>query len=366
MAMLNIVMTKRIIAHLDMDAFFAAIEERDHPDLKGLPIAVGSDPKDGLGRGVVSTANYKAREYGIHSALPISRAWKISELMKKSGKPAVIFFDTNFIKYSKASQNIFQIIKNRIPLVEEASIDEAYLDMSFAGSFDEAEKAIKEIKNEIKEKEKLTASVGLASNKLLAKIASDMKKPDGLTIVREEDSEKFLEPLPIRKIPGIGPKTEAEFLKQGIRLVKDLKKFSRHELQELMGKWGGELYDKVRGIDDSPVTEEYEIKSIGEQETFEKDTLDKQYLIERMEFLCRGVFKRFKESDFKSFKTVAITVRSYDFTTKTRAHTLTKPTDDFKSLLFEALRLLVPFMESKENPRKKLFRLIGVRIEKLL
>jgi nucleotidyltransferase/DNA polymerase involved in DNA repair len=174
-----------------------------------------------------------------------------------------------------------------------------------------------------------------------------------------------LEPLPIRKIPGIGPKTEAMFKTKNIFLVRDLKKLSLSELEDLMGKWGIDLYQKIRGIDDSPLQTEYEAKSIGEQETFFKDTLDPIFIFERLKVLCRSVFERFEQGGIKSFKTVAITVRFADFETKNRAHTLKQVVSSQKILEREAIKLLLPFLDSRANPKKKLIRLIGVRIEKL-
>ncbi|OGZ54543.1 MAG: hypothetical protein A3B25_02465 [Candidatus Ryanbacteria bacterium RIFCSPLOWO2_01_FULL_48_26] len=403
---------KRIIAHLDMDAFFAAIEERDRPRLKGMPIAVGSDPQGGKGRGIVSTANYKAREYGIRSALPISTAWRFSQEAKRVGKPEVVFIEPNFKKYSEVSQNVMFILEEAISAalqhtnilenvgmsagdlgveqarppkfpggnLERASIDEAYFDLSFADSFDEARKICEKIKKEIAQKEKLTCSIGIGPNKLIAKIASDMKKPDGLTVVREADTEKFLEPLPIRKIPGIGPKTEEVFKKIKVARVADLKKFSEEELNDLFGKprrqksgsrplkasgWGIELYKKIRGIDDSPIVEKYEAKSIGEQETFEKDSRDPGFISGRLKALCEGVFRSFEQSGFDTFRTIVVTVRFADFATKNRSHTLAEPSDSKTVLEFESLKLLMPFFDARENSNKKAVRLIGVRIEKL-
>lgn len=348
-----------------MDAFFAAIEERDNPRLSGRPIVIGADPKDGRGRGVVSTANYKAREYGIHSAMPISHAWRLSRRAKAQGKPEAVFLGVDFRKYSQESSRIMKIVRKYIPLVEEASIDEAYLDLTFAKSYSKARKICEDIKREVKRKEKLTASVGIGPNKLIAKIASDVQKPDGLTIITEERAEKFLEPLSIRKIPGIGPKTEEYFNKMGVYKVADLKKFSRTELQETLGKWGQEIYEKVRGKDFSLVSEEYEVKSIGEQETFEKDSLDFKFIYAHLEELIKSVIKRFQASGYKNFRTVVVTVRFFDFETMTRSYTLPKPSNSLKSLKVEALKLLLPFLDRRENPKNKLIRLIGVRIEKL-
>lgn len=356
---------KRIIAHLDMDAFFAAIEERDNPRFHGMPIAVGSDPQGGQGRGVVATANYKAREYGIHSALPISKAWQLSEAARRSGKPAVIFLPPNFTRYTEASEHIMAVIREHAPLVEQASVDEAYFDVSFCGSYAKAENICRTIKEEIKEKEKVTASVGIGPNKLIAKIASGFQKPDGLTVVQEKNAEAFLEPMSARAIPGIGPKTEALFSARGARTVRDLKKFSREELTELMGKWGAELYEKVRGRDDAPVVEEHEVKSIGEQETFLQDTKSAELIFERLSAMCKNIMTRLADDEFRTFKTVVITVRFTGFETKTRTHTFSDPQRTLKALQTEVFRLMLPFLDARENSKGKTIRLVGVRIEKL-
>lgn len=348
-----------------MDAFFAAVEERDNPALLGLPIAVGSDPREGRGRGVVSTANYPARAYGIRSATPISIAWRLSEEARRRGKPGVVFLPVDFRKYGKASAAVMEILKRDSSLVEEASIDEAYFDLSFAGAFEKAREVCLKIKREIREKERLTASIGIGPNKLIAKIASDFKKPDGLTVVEEAEAEAFLENLPIRKIPGIGPKTEELFLKRGVKLVRDLKKFSREELRAMIGKWGLDLYEKARGRDDSELVEEYEAKSIGEQTTFFSDTLDSGFLFDELKKLCAGVCERFISSGFKTYKTISIIVRFADFETHTRAHTLRAPASDLKTVEIEAMKLLMPFLDRRENPRHKKIRLLGVRLEKL-
>lgn len=355
----------RIIAHLDMDAFFASLEEAGSEIFRGKPIAVGSDPKNGAGRGVVSTANYLAREYGIHSALPISLAWQLSQKAKKEGKPEVIFLPTDFERYTKAHNEIFEIIKKHSDLVEPASIDEFYFDLSFLKNFAKAEKICKQIKKEIKEKLKVTCSIGLASNKLIAKISAGINKPDGFLLVKEKDSESFLEPMEIREIPGIGPKTEEKLNKLGIKIVKDLKKFSENELHNLLGKWGIDLYFKIRGIDDSPLQESREAKSIGEQATFQYNTLNFIYIGEVFENICKSVYKRFLESGFKTFKTIGVTVRFSDFETKTTAKTLKKPTNSEKEFIIETMKLLLPYIDNRKNPHKKLIRLIGAKIEKL-
>jgi len=374
-------MKKRIIGHIDMDAFFASVEERDNPRLKGLPIVVGADPApeqvrygagpnaqivwQATGRGVVSTANYKAREYGIHSALPISTAWRLSQKAKAQGKPEAIFIVPDFYKYSFPSRKIMEILHRHSSLVEQASIDEAYFDLSQAGSYQKAESISRKIKKEIQKKEKLIASIGIGHNKLIAKIASDMQKPDGLTVVTEDAVEEILNPLSIRKIPGIGPKTEARFNRRGIYKIKDLKKYTLAQMEEVLGKWGADLYYKVRGIDESPLEEEWERKSIGEQETFQEDSLDFNFVFKRMEALTESVFRTFNHGNFKTFKTITITVRFSDFDTRNRSHTLIKSDKLLKVIKVEAIKLLMPFFDARENPRNKKIRLIGVRIEKM-
>lgn len=348
-----------------MDAFFAAIEERDHPKLKGLPLVVGADPDQGKGRGVVSTANYAARQYGIHSALPISQAWRFSEKAKSQGRPAAVFLRVNHRRYREVSEKIMALVRGYASLVEEAGIDEVYFDLSHTESFVRAADLCRRLKKEIQEQEKLTASVGIGPNKLVAKIASDFRKPDGLTVVTPEEAGGFLEPLPVRKIPGIGPKTEKRLAREGIRFVRDLKKFSPEELQQRFGKWGPELYERLRGRHESPLQEAYEPKSLGEQETFGEDTRDLNLIFDHLLEMCGHVFKRLQTEGFKTYRTVVVTVRFADFATHSRSHTLPEASDSLAKLRFTAMKLLMPFLDHRENPRHKLLRLIGVRVEKL-
>ncbi len=380
----------RIIAHLDMDAFFAAVEERDTPRWRGLPLVVGADPQGGRGRGVVSTANYKAREYGIHSALPISKAWQFSQWARERGEPEAIFVEPDMEKYERVSGEIADVVRSVLNqylengsrkfkvrelfsgAIEQTSIDEMYFDLSFFGSYGKAIEICQKIKKEITSKEKLTCSIGIGPNKLIAKIASDKQKPDGLIVVGADKegactelAEVFLEPLFIRQIPGIGPKTETRLQAMGIFSVRDLKKLSLKELEEKFGKWGGDMYYKARGIDESPVEEFYEAKSIGEQETFPKDTLDPNFIIGRLTAMCENTIGRMKNNGFKGFRTIALTVRFAGFETKTRARTLKSSSDSVDALKKETLKLLMPFFDKRENPENKLIRLIGVRVEKI-
>ncbi len=355
----------RIIAHVDMDAFFAAIEERDAPGLRGLPLVVGADPRGGKGRGVVATANYRARAYGIHSAMPISTAWRLSEGARRAGRPPVNFVPVDMEKYATESERVMAIVRRFVPHVEQASIEEAYGDLSVTGSHEAAEQCGRSMKSAIRTETGLTASVGIGPNKLIAKIASGVRKPDGLTVVREEEAEAFLAPLSVRVIPGIGPKTEAELTKQGITLIRDFKPFSLQQMLDRFGKRGAEFYDNVRGRDQSPIEEHWEPKSVGEQETFDRDTLDSDFLFAALATLCRDVIERLRRDGFSTFRTVVLTVRFADFETKARSHTLSSATGEETALRREAMNLLMPFLDHRENAWNKLICLLGVRVEKL-
>lgn len=257
------------------------------------------------------------------------------------------------------------LVRRYASLVEEAGIDEVYFDLSQTKSFDRAADLCRQLKKEIQKQEKLTASVGIGPNKLVAKIASDFRKPDGLTVVTPEEAEGFLEPLAVRKIPGIGPKTEKRLAREGIRLVRDLKQYSREELRLRFGKWGPDLYDRLRGRHNTPLQEEYEPKSVGEQETFGEDTRDLNLIFDRLLDMCGHVFKRLRTGGFKTYRTVVVTVRFADFATHSRSHTLPGASDSLDRLRFAAMKLLMPFLDHRENPRHKFLRLIGVRVEKL-
>lgn len=355
----------RLVAHFDMDAFFAAIEERDRPELRGQPIAVGADPHHGRGRGVVSTANYAARAYGLHSALPISQAWRLSETARRRGQPPVIFLPVRMSHYAAVSDRIMAMFRRTVPVVEPASIDEAYLDVSHTGSLLAAEGICRLIKDTIRAEERLTASVGLGPNKLIAKIASGIHKPDGLTVVPPDEVQTFLAPLPIRSIPGIGPKTEALLARQQVTFVKDLRAWSRERLVETFGKRGLDFYDKVRGLDEEPVSPEWTPKSVGEQVTFETDTRDGPFLMEQLRRMSEEVVRRLRTEGFFTYRTIVLTVRFEDFTTVTRSHTLPSPASDTRTLQAEALKLFLPFLDRRENPGRKRFRLLGLRVERL-
>lgn len=355
----------RIVGHLDMDAFFAAVEERDNPELRGLPLVVGADPRGGKGRGVVSTANYKAREYGIHSAVPISKAWRLSEAARTQGLPPAAFLPVRMERYAEVSAHVMETLRRFVFVVEQAGVDEAYFDLSSCESYAFAEEISRKIKAAIRAEERLTASVGIGPNKLIAKIASGLCKPDGLTVVRAEYVAAFLAPLSARSIPGIGPKTEADLAKIGVKTVKDMRGLSRETLHGMFGKRGLDLHEKIHGRDESPIEENYETKSIGEQETFEEDSRDPQFLAARLRALCQDVMRRVSAEGFTHFHRVVLTVRFADFETHSRSHTLPSPVGDLRVLEEEATTLFLPFLDGRDNPLGKLIRLVGVRVEKL-
>jgi len=348
-----------------MDAFFAAVEERARPHLRGKPIVVGANPLTGEGRGVVSTANYAARRYGIHSAMPISKAWRLAQTAEAKGEPPVVWLTPHISRYGEISSEIMAIVRRFVSVIEQTSVDEAYLDLTRTGSFEAAEQLARQLKQAIAKNEHLTASIGIGPNKLMAKIASDWQKPDGLTVIRPEAAEEFLKPLSVRTLPGVGPKTEELLRTRGVRTVGDVKLYSEAELVSLLGKFGVSLYALARGNDDSPLAAPEVAKSLGEQHTFSKDIRDPNLLTQSLKELAASVFGTFHRDGFKSFGRVVVTVRFADFSTKTRSHVLAQPASVREVLEFESLKLFLPFLDKRENPERQAVRLIGVRMEKL-
>ena len=355
----------RIVAHVDMDAFYAAVEARRDPALRDRPLVVGADPKDGRGRGVVTAASYAARRYGIRSALPITRAWRLAEAARLRGEPETIFVRDDHTLYREVSARIMAILDGAGDAFQKTSVDEAYLELSSLGSFDAAVERARQLKAQIVDQEGLTASVGLGPNKLVAKIASDFQKPDGLTVVRPEEVQAFLDPLRIRVIPGIGPKTERFLHERQVRTVADLRALERAQLAEWLGRGGEDLFMKARGLSESAVSNDRERKTVGEQETFEVDTLDAAFVQERARALAHTVWSRLEGHGFRAFKTVTVTVRFENFITFARSRTSREAWTSEEALWTAALDLLLPFLDARENPRSRKLRLIGVRAEKL-
>jgi DNA polymerase IV (DinB-like DNA polymerase) len=355
----------RIVAHVDMDAFYAAVEARRDPALRDRPLVVGADPKEGHGRGVVTAASYAARRYGIRSALPISRAWRLAEAARRRGEPETIFVRDDHALYREVSARIMTILAAAGDAFQKTSVDEAYLELSSLGSFDAATERALRIKAEIVSREGLTASVGLGPNKLVAKIASDFQKPDGLTVVRPEEVQAFLDPMRIRVIPGIGPKTERFLHERHVRTVAELRTFEQAQLVEWFGRWGEDLHARARGLSESPVSSERTRKSVGEQETFDIDTLDAAFVLGRARALAQTVWSRLESHGFRAFRTVTVTVRFQNFVTLARSRTAREPWTSEAGLWAAVLELLLPFLDERENPRHRKLRLIGVRTEKL-
>ena len=342
----------RVILHVDLDAFFPSVEARANPELKGKPLVVGADPKEGAGRGVVSSASYEARIFGVRSAMPISRAWKLC--------PDCVYLRPNFELYVAASNNIMKILKSHSDKFEQGGIDEAYLDVSSkVENFDEAKILARKIMNEILNQEHLSCSVGVGPNKIVAKIASDFKKPFGLTVVEEKDVKGFLYPLRVGKLPGVGPKTERSLMELKIETIGDLASTKPDGLTRHFGVWGTRLQKFANGIDDREVIEEYETKSIGRDHTFEKDLDDEAQIIEALEVLGEEVHEDVQASGLK-FKTITVRVRYPHFETHTRSKSLMFPTDDLDILRNSAKRLISPFIRGKKR-----VRLIGVRVSNL-
>jgi nucleotidyltransferase/DNA polymerase involved in DNA repair len=356
----------RIVAHVDMDAFYASVEERLRPELRGRPVVVGADPKEGRGRGVVTAASYAARRYGIRSALPISRAWRLAEAARRRGEPETVFVRGDHARYRAASERVMALVARGVDAFEAASIDEAYVELTALGSLEAAEAHARRLKAEILAREGLTCSVGIGPNKLVAKIASGRRKPDGLTVVRDADVEAFLGPMPIRVIPGIGPKTEALLRGRGIGTVAELRRVARPDLTGWLGRWGEDLWRKARGISDDPVSGDGERKSVGEQETFEEDSREPAFVLERARRLAEDVHRRLLAEGFRAFRTVTVTVRFTGFVTRSRSRTGPAPFRSEAELQAEARRLLEPFLDARENPRGRGIRLVGVRAERLL
>jgi DNA polymerase IV (DinB-like DNA polymerase) len=341
---------QRIILHIDMDYFFAQIEERENPQFKGKPVVVGADPKGGKGRGVVSTANYEARKYGIRSGMPISKAWQLC--------PNAIFLPVNIELYQKVSDEIMGIVKKYSPIYEIVSLDEAYLDISFCKNWKEAENLGKKLKKEIFEKEKLTCTVGIGPNKTVAKLAAEKAKPNGLKVVKPDEVEKFLDPLDIDDLPGIGPKTAEKLRKIGINKIFELKKLSKEKLREMFGKVGERIWERARGIDEEPVSTEEIIKSIGRQITFERDTRNPRLIFGIFEKLIKEVYDELIENNF-SFRTITVICRYKGFETHTKSKTLKEPSRDFEILKKESKKLLLKFFLESKKP----IRLIGLRVK---
>ena len=341
-------LTRKII-HIDMDAFYASVEQQDNPALKGLPVIVGGGAEK---RGVVSAASYEARVYGVHSAMPTSQAKRLC--------PHGIFLPVRMHRYRAVSEQIFKTLQGYTPLIEPLSLDESFLDVTGSEKlFGPALQIAKAIKRRILETTGLTASAGVAPNKFLAKIASDIKKPDGLVEIKPGEVQDFLRDLPLSKLWGVGKSTEEVLKGMGILRVGQLAAYPPDRIEKKLGKFGLELIALARGEDDRPVTPDSETKSISQEETFTPD-------LEGLEKMKRILLDQAEQVGWELRKqrlrgcTVTVKVRYPDFTTVTRSQTLPLPTDQGIEIYQTALKLL-----HKTEALGKKARLLGVGISNL-
>lgn len=336
----------RVIFHVDMDCFFAACEEKRRPELKGKPVVIGGRE----GRGVVSTANYKAREFGIKSAMPVSKA---ESLCKDA-----IFILPDMKYYKEMSNKIMVILSSFASKFEPVSVDEAYLDVTNKITINLSPRILAaKIKKEIYNKTKLSCSIGIAKNKSIAKIASDIEKPDGVTEVK--DSRNFLRDLPVRKISGIGKVTQESLTNLGIKTIGDLSDKDRQWLIEKLGKYGLRLWLIANGLENEEVSPRESSESFSTERTYSKDIEDIDIITESIEDMSKRVSKELKEDRYNS-KTVSVKIRYEDFETITRAKTLGFYFNDYKTIFEESLKL---FKDNYDKNRK--VRLIGVRCSNL-
>ncbi len=343
----------RIVLHCDLDCFFAAVEIRDNPQLKGKPVIIGADPKEGKGRGVISTCNYEARKYGLHSAMPISQAYRRC--------PHGIYLKPNGNKYFKVSNEVMDILEKYSDNFQRVGTDEAYLELTeITKDFEEAEKISKEIQKEILKKIGITISIGIAPTKSLAKIASDENKPNGITIVKPETIYEFLKDMDITRIPGIGKKTKVYFYKKGIKKIGDIINTPLPIMIKLFGKHGKWIWNVANGLDNRKVKEfQEERKTISAERTFFSDTDDFSEILSKFEDINKKIHKSIQKHQI-TYKTITLKIRLEGFETYTRSKTLPFHIQDEKSVLKNILELYKEF----SNNKKKV-RLVGIKLSNL-
>ncbi|MEN8141537.1 MAG: DNA polymerase IV [Thermodesulfobacteriota bacterium] len=338
----------RTIIHLDMDAFYASVEVLDFPELTGRPVVVGGASD----RGVVSAASYEARRFGIHSAQAMVKARALC--------PQAAFQPVRMARYQEISAQIMAIFRDYTPLVEQLSVDEAFLDVSgcerLLGQGPEIARAIKK---RVREETGLTVSAGVATNKLIAKVASDQDKPDGLTVVVPGEEAAFLAPLPLKRLWGVGPKTRERLELIGLRTIGDLCQLSRQELAKRFGKQGLHLYQRARGLDPRPVEVTSREKSVGHEETFATDIVEMAIIKKELLLLCNKVGERLRRHGVRG-RTVTLKIKYHDFKSCSRSHTLTQATDDSKTIFQTIVDLL-----RKTEAGIKPVRLAGLAVSKL-
>ena len=339
----------RKIIHIDMDAFFAAVEIRDNPKLKGRPVVIGSDPRKTGGRGVVSTCSYEARVFGIHSAMSSKEAYERC--------PQAVFFSGNYEKYTAVGQQIRAIFKRYTDNIEPMSIDEAYLDVTENKlGIKSAVKIARLIQQDIWQELHLTASAGVSYNKFLAKIASDYQKPQGLTVILPDEAEDFLKQMDIAKFHGVGKKTVEKLHQMGVFTGADLLKISEISLIDHFGRLGFDLYRKARGIDNSPVKSNRIRKSIGKEKTYSKILSLEEDIKKELTLLSERVALSLQKHE-KSGKIVILKIRYADFSTMTKRKSLSQKIQDAETISQMAIQLY----ESLTNKDKDV-RLLGVTV----
>jgi nucleotidyltransferase/DNA polymerase involved in DNA repair len=342
----------RLILHVDMDAFYASIEQMDHPEYRGCPVVVGADPRGGRGRGVVSAASYEARKFGIHSALPISTAFKRC--------PEAVFLRPRFKRYQELSKQVMDILAEFSPLVEQISIDEAFLDCTGTEKLFGTSRQLGElVKNTIRKRTGLSASVGIATNKSLAKIASDLHKPDGLCICAPGREQEFMAALPLDYLWGAGAKTVERLRGLGFEKVSDIQNCDVERLKTLFGKYGVKLWELARGIDRRPVTRSTPRKSISQEITFNED-LDGEDYLEQLLFRISDSLTRMMRREGIRGRTVTLKIRLTPFDTYTRSRTLQRPVSDVGSVRDAAVQLFRDF-----DRKGRSVRLVGVGVSNL-
>ena len=339
----------RRILHIDMDAFYASVEQRDNPALRGKPVVVGGDPTK---RGVVAAASYEARTFGVRSAIPMSRAVRLC--------PSLIIVRPDFEKYRAVSQQVFAIYRSVTPLVEPLSLDEAYLDVTENAWGETLGVTVaKRIKQAIKDTTALTASAGVAPNKFLAKIASGWHKPDGLTVIAPERVESFLQGLPVDALWGVGPKTAARLRAHGIDKLVDVRQRPLDDLRDIVGSAADWLRDLAHGVDERPVDPSEQRKSAGSECTYEKDLTDRSRITAEIDEMARDAARWLAKRGIFA-RTVVIKVRYDDFSTVTRSHSDAKPTRDPDAVAARAVALL-----DKTDAGRRPVRLLGVSVHNL-
>ena len=342
-------MTTRTILHADLDAFFAAVEQRDRPELRGRPVIVGGGgPGD---RGVVSTASYEARRFGVHSAMPLRTAGRLC--------PQGVFLPVDGRKYQAEGRRVMAILRRFTPQVQPVSIDEAFLDVTASRAlFGDGEAIGRAIKAAVRDEVGLTVSVGVAATKLVAKVASDLRKPDGLVVVPPGEEAAFLAPLPIARLWGVGEKTAVALADYGVVTIGDLAALPPEVLARRLGKHGAALVDRARGIDPDPVATGEPAKSIGHEHTFDRDTADREAIERTLLGLADGVAGRLRSAGLRA-GTVTLKLRDAGFATITRQATLAAPTDLTEPIFETSLALL------RRELRGQRIRLVGVTASNL-